>query len=65
MPYLKCLDCMHEWEGDKDSKCDWCGSKSRILEEETPMESYVKEMIKDPEAFHEKVMPGVKLESGE
>ena len=53
MPYYHCNKCMHEFEGypsdgfkmESDGsilvdnpKCDWCGGKSHILEEKTPLE---------------------------
>lgn len=46
MPYLHCNHCHHEWEGSKKSKCDWCGSSSYILEEQTPLEKTIKAFIK-------------------
>jgi len=47
MPLLKCLNCQHEWEGTEDSKCDWCDSGGRILEEETPLEKATANAFKD------------------
>jgi len=41
MPLLHCIDCHHEWEGSKTSKCDWCGSKGYILEEKTSLEKLI------------------------
>lgn len=46
MPYLKCKKCHHEWEGTKFSKCDWCGTGGKILEEKTPLEKMVKGLTK-------------------
>ena len=42
MPLLHCDSCHHEWEAatareGEDPKCDWCGSKSYVLEETTPL----------------------------
>jgi|WetSurMetagenome_2_1015567.scaffolds.fasta_scaffold06458_14 hypothetical protein len=42
MPLLHCKDCHHEWEGNKSSRCDWCGGKSYILQEESSFEKFVK-----------------------
>ncbi len=39
MPLLHCNKCHHELEGNKDTKCDWCGSKTYILEDKTALES--------------------------
>ena len=38
MPYLGCTKCHHEFEGDKDRKCNWCGADTTVLEEQTPLE---------------------------
>jgi len=38
VPLLHCKKCHHEWEGRENSKCDWCGGNSYILEEVTPFE---------------------------
>ena len=38
MPSLHCKECHHEWEGETDSTCDWCGSEGYILEEKTDLE---------------------------
>ena len=38
MPLLHCEDCHHEWEGSRDSKCDWCGGESYVLEPQTSLE---------------------------
>ena len=40
MPLLHCNKCHHEWEGDKSSKCDWCGGGSHILEPKTSFEKF-------------------------
>jgi hypothetical protein len=42
MPLLHCDDCHHEWEGSKNSKCDWCGGKAYVLANETQFEKFVK-----------------------
>ena len=42
MPLLHCKKCHHEWEGQKDSKCDWCGAGSIILQYESDFEKFVK-----------------------
>lgn len=47
MPLLHCKKCMHEWEGRKGSKCDWCGGKGYILQEETQFENFVRYHLKD------------------
>jgi hypothetical protein len=41
MPLLHCKVCHHEWEGRPHDKCDWCGSESFILEEQTPLEKFL------------------------
>ena len=40
MPYWKCKSCHHEFEKavEEVPLCDWCGSASYILENETPLE---------------------------
>ncbi len=38
--YLHCVKCHHEWEGQEDSKCDWCGAKGYILQRETVFEKF-------------------------
>jgi len=38
MPLLHCDNCHHEWEGEKGSKCDWCGGGSYVLELRTALE---------------------------
>lgn len=42
MPLLHCDKCEHEWEGNANSKCDWCGSGGFILDYETSMECCIK-----------------------
>lgn len=44
MPLLHCKECQHEWEGNKDSKCAWCGGESYILEEHTALEKAIKRL---------------------
>jgi hypothetical protein len=41
MPLLHCTCCHHEWEGDIDSKCDWCGGSNYMLEEKTPLTRFL------------------------
>ena len=41
MPYVGCIKCHHEFEGNKDEKCDWCGGESKVLENKTPLENMV------------------------
>ena len=38
MSYLHCNECHHEWEGEENSQCSWCGGGSYILEQLTPLE---------------------------
>jgi len=40
MPLLHCVNCHHEWEGEKSSKCNWCGGGSYILEPKTALEKF-------------------------
>jgi hypothetical protein len=40
MPLLHCKKCHHEWEGESDSKCDWCGADGYILTEQTDLERF-------------------------
>ena len=47
MPLLHCLQCHHEWEGGRYSKCDWCGVNGYVIEEKTPMERVFGENIRD------------------
>jgi len=52
MPYYKCSGCHHEWEDSQERKCDWCDTKNPIvLEEKTPLEKFVKILLKDPVGF--------------
>jgi DNA-directed RNA polymerase subunit RPC12/RpoP len=51
MPYYKCSKCHHEWEDYRSRKCDWCGAKPILLEEETPLEKFIKILLKDPDGF--------------
>ncbi|MCK5609343.1 hypothetical protein KAR91_46145 [Candidatus Pacearchaeota archaeon] len=45
MPYRKCDECHHEWEGDRKS-CDWCPCKtSTLLEQTTPLERLCKRLF--------------------
>ena len=46
MPLLHCTRCHHEWEGSKKSLCDWCGGDSRILQEESDFEKFVRYDLK-------------------
>jgi len=56
MPYFKCNDCHHEWEGSNDMrKCDWCGGQSHILEEVTPFEKFVRYLKKNSGEFFAKI----------
>lgn len=42
MPYLHCSKCDHEFEAIKTPElCDWCGSKTYVLENKTPFEQFV------------------------
>jgi hypothetical protein len=51
MPLLKCTECHHEWEGLKDSRCDWCGKDGKILVEKTGLE----QMISDDDFWNKVV----------
>ena len=43
MPLLHCKKCHHEWESSNvNSTCDWCGSKSYVLEDKTCFERFIK-----------------------
>ena len=47
MPLYHCLKCHHEWEVGrkyKKEKCDWCGAGGRIIQEETDLEQYLREL---------------------
>lgn len=46
MPLRHCDKCHHEWETENE-KCDWCGNNSHVLEEVTPFERFVEELLKD------------------
>ena len=47
MPFWGCTKCHHEWEGTiDDDKCKWCKGNGKILESETPLESFVKSFDK-------------------
>lgn len=48
MPYWKCKSCHHEFEKavEEVPSCDWCGSTSYILENETPLEKMMNEIEK-------------------
>ena len=39
MPLMHCRKCHHEWEGQKLSKCDWCGAESVVLKAQTELEA--------------------------
>lgn len=42
MPLWLCNKCCHEWEGDRSSDvCDWCGSRGKVIEEETQLERFL------------------------
>lgn len=43
MPLYHCLKCHHEWEGGKTT-CDWCGADGHIIQEETDLEKYCREL---------------------
>ena len=45
MSLLHCEKCHHEWEGEKDSKCDWCGEDSYILKEKTALEEMIEGIL--------------------
>ena len=37
---------MHEWEGQFNEVCDWCGNNQvRVLNKSTPMEEWAKDFI--------------------
>jgi Zn finger protein HypA/HybF involved in hydrogenase expression len=56
MPHLKCKKCQHEWDSvSSESKCEWCGSDGKVLEEETVFEKFAEEVLKDPKTFFDKV----------
>jgi hypothetical protein len=38
MPLLHCNNCHYEWEGNSNSKCDWCGSSGYSIELQTSLE---------------------------
>lgn len=53
MPHYKCSCCHHEFDyiphpyEEKDMRlCDWCGAPSYILEEETPLEKFARQVEK-------------------
>lgn len=48
MPLLHCTKCHHEYEGQKTTKCDWCGAKGHVLEEKTPIERWIEDMHDNP-----------------
>jgi len=61
MPLLHCHKCQTEWEGNKHSKCDWCGMEGYILEEETQFEKFCKWITtKDGREFIKRVSESVK-----
>jgi len=38
---------MHEWEGQFNEPCDWCGGiQVRILQKTTPFEEWIEDFIK-------------------
>lgn len=41
MPLLKCSSCHHEWEGSRDSTCDWCNHGSYVLKDKTELEEFL------------------------
>ncbi len=55
MPYYKCSKCHHEWEDIIKRNCDWCGAKPSVLEEETPLEKFVKILLKNPNKFFKEI----------
>ena len=43
MPLYHCKKCHHEWEAPQVTEdCDWCGGESYILQQETPLEEFIK-----------------------
>lgn len=47
MSLLHCKKCHHEWEGEENSKCDWCGSDSFILVKTTPLEIFISKLLQE------------------
>ena len=49
MLLLHCKKCHHEWEGDADDRCDWCGAGNIVLQEQTDFEHFLRTYnFKDP-----------------
>ena len=63
MPHHKCRNCMHEWVGKLNSKCDWCEGISRVLEKETPFEKYAKDRTSD-KFFGENIRETIRILKG-
>ena len=56
MPHLKCRKCHHEWDDvSPNSKCSWCGSEGKVLEEKTSFEKFVEMVLKDPKRFFKRI----------
>lgn len=51
MPLYHCNNCHHEWEGMRTPTpiCDWCKSEGHVIEETTPLELSIKDMMKKEE----------------
>lgn len=44
MPHFKCSECQHEWDGRAEQGiCDWCGAVGGVLEEQTPLEQFIRD----------------------
>lgn len=50
MSLRHCKKCHHEWE-TANMKCDWCGADSYVLEEVTPFEQFIEELLSHPESY--------------
>ena len=56
MPHVKCNKCHHEWDSvSPESKCDWCGSDGKVLEEKTGFEKFVETVLKNPKSFFKRI----------
>jgi len=47
MSLLHCKKCHHEWEGEENSKCDWCGEDSFVLVETTSLELSISKLLQE------------------
>ena len=54
MPYFHCVECYCGWEGSKSCiECNQCGSLGYILEETTPFEALLNQVLNSPEYIQE------------